>query len=515
MAVKSKNDLFSIDIPSFFDQSNDSKFQFALKLFLSFSVLFLIVGRIIAIFSYNSDIGGMEQAFVLLVQRILDHQLFYPDPTEPPYLISQYSPIYFYIVAFFSKTASLDPENNLIQVFWMGRIVSFLANLFTYFFIFKIASLYKPLKLYQGVILFILYFGTLANHSYATRPDSLKVMFLIGGLFFLLKYINLKSFYLFALAILFFNLAVYTKQDALIESGIFLSIYFLFFRFKWFKEVAITIVIFTFFAVIFYLIFRHQYLQVLFIKSKEHISFNYLKFILFLVSAYTAAAFFLMFLTVIVNYIKAEKSKWLNYLFASGIIMAIYNVASLSLWGSGIVYLSTSLAILIMLLILLTRQRVGIWFSVVIILFLIPHKECYSRRYLFHIGEKEKAYKEHHIKRKEIKSALVSNGLSIENKLLTFDKLLTNYMFKQAVFPTYEAEGIEYFYFGNLPLDEYKSLKKINYNTDYLVNNNEPLFVVTNHDNLLDLDYNGIRLKDYNEIKQIDEFRIFKKIDFD
>ncbi len=488
----------------------ESQINLFLGLFLSVGVLWMLLGRIAAIFTFNSDISGVEEVFIYYIQRLMITPEFYPDPTQPPYIISQYSPIFFYTTALLSKMFNIDPAVDFIKIFWIGRSVSFFANVLTFLAITKTIGLFKKLKFIDTLLIFILYFGTLTHHSFAARPDALKVMFLICANYQLFKYQFTDRKADFLMAVILFVLAIFTKQDALIESAIISVIYVLFFRNNLKKEVPIVIGVLVTLIMLFYVLFKGQQIELLFIKTQEHISFNYLKFILNIYRNYMTGFIILLaggFGGFIFTY---QKTKSLTYLAFLLIPISLYNITSISFWGASFVYVSVALVLSIVLLGIVLPRRLLIVISCLIIL-LIVKRDKYYTSYIKERFVIEEPYKLEHKVRLEVKNYLIENGLEEKDDILTFDKLLTNYLFEHALFPTYEAEGIEYFYYGDIPMEEYKRLKKIDYDLDYIKKSGQPKFVITNHESQYNLKYNGIDLSNYNEIGEIAHFNIFKR----
>ncbi|MEZ5002392.1 MAG: glycosyltransferase family 39 protein [Chitinophagales bacterium] len=471
---------------------------------------YMLLGRVASIFTYNPNISGVEEVFVFYIQNLLSGAVFYPNPSEPPYIISQYTPIFFYVTAFFAKLFRLDPEQNLTQIFWMGRSISFIANLFTFVYIVKLVKLFRPIRLSYTGLLFILYFGTLTHHSFATRPDSLKVCFLIAGFYYLVSYLFNQKIRVYLSAVVLFCLAIFTKQDAVLESGIILSVFLLFFSTNRKKDLVTTVGVFLISGIVFYLCFRNQYLEVLFIKSKEHISLNYFKLIFTAYHRHAIVLALMLFFGYAALGLTAIKQRPLVFIAVVLFPMAIYNVVSVAMWGSSFVYVSTTIILSITLLFIVNRKAIAFLFVGFTIIFLVK-TDIYYTYYIKERASVEAPYILEHEQRKQIKGIIEKDNPTGDYKTLTFDKLLSNYLFETSIFPTYEAEGIEYYYYGSVPMDEYKYFKKFDYNTKYLVDNNEPKYLITNHESQLKLDYNSVRADAYSQIGQVNGFRVLKR----
>jgi len=168
-------------------------------------IIFLAQGVIALIFEYPLDYGEgqlLNQAF-----RITQGEPLYPaDITTPPYLISNYPPVYILINAFF------------IWIFGpsllIGRLIAFLSTLGSAFLIASILREFMPnrkfLPLVTGSVTFLINPYVL-EWSSLFRIDMLALLFSLAGLYCVIK--NPQKNKSIILASILFVLAAYTRQS--------------------------------------------------------------------------------------------------------------------------------------------------------------------------------------------------------------------------------------------------------------------------------------------------------------
>lgn len=131
-------------------------------------VLTLLV-RYRLIFLASSDIGGIESFVIYSVQRYLAGFPLYASPEAAPFTITQYSPLYYRLVAAVASACSLSPDDP-IGIYRVSRGLSLLANLGYAGLLAALGSrfgLTRWAALGVGVVAFVL----LPPHAYS-RPDS-------------------------------------------------------------------------------------------------------------------------------------------------------------------------------------------------------------------------------------------------------------------------------------------------------------------------------------------------------
>jgi len=168
-------------------------------------IIFLAQGIIALIFEYPLDYGEgplLNQAF-----RITQGEPLYPaDITSPPYLISNYPPVFVLLNAFF------------VWIFgpslFIGRLIAFLCTLGAAFFIALILREFTPnqklLPLLIGSVTFLINPYVL-EWSSLFRIDMLALLFSLAGLYYVIK--NPQNNKVIILASILFVLAAYTRQS--------------------------------------------------------------------------------------------------------------------------------------------------------------------------------------------------------------------------------------------------------------------------------------------------------------
>ncbi|WP_420146928.1 ArnT family glycosyltransferase [Spirosoma sp.] len=172
--------------------------------------------RIKVIFLVNPDVGGIENNVIYSVLRVLAGYPLYQNPEQAPYAITQYSPIYYYLVAGVSKLTGLTSD-AVYEVYIVGRCVSLLAN---FFYAWGILLLARRIQLPTpvSVLISILAFTLLPPQSYG-RPDSLYSAFVIWTIWAVLRWnvsgVSKRVNYGSVLTALLASIALFSKQSAL------------------------------------------------------------------------------------------------------------------------------------------------------------------------------------------------------------------------------------------------------------------------------------------------------------
>ena len=79
-----------------------------------FIILCLIAFRIMLIFTYNGEIGGIDNNFVYAVIRSMAGYNIYPDPEAFPYAVNPYSPLYYNLCSFVGNILNINVDLNLL-----------------------------------------------------------------------------------------------------------------------------------------------------------------------------------------------------------------------------------------------------------------------------------------------------------------------------------------------------------------------------------------------------------------
>jgi hypothetical protein len=182
-----------------------------------FAVFFVL--RLLIISSKGTDLAGIEQNVIYSIQTFLHSGQLYFLPSEAPFSITQYSPIYYYLCSFTAKLTGTEAD-KIHTLYIIGRSWNLFFNIVTAFFVFAYARSLLSLSKNISYFLFLLSFTILVSHNFAARPDSLHDMLGIASIFFFSKYTVTHSqqkqrIILLLVSIILTALAVFSKQSGI------------------------------------------------------------------------------------------------------------------------------------------------------------------------------------------------------------------------------------------------------------------------------------------------------------
>src|SRR5688572_30832317 len=93
-------------------------------------LLCLIAFRLMLLFTYNGEIGGIDNNFVYGVIRSLAGYNIYPNPETFPYPVNPYSPLYYNLCSLIGNIFNINIEEP-IHVYRLCRSVSFTCDILT------------------------------------------------------------------------------------------------------------------------------------------------------------------------------------------------------------------------------------------------------------------------------------------------------------------------------------------------------------------------------------------------
>jgi hypothetical protein len=174
------------------------------------------------------DIIGQDMNVVFTVQQILLGHPIYQDPAAPPYAITQYTPLYYYVAALPAKIANVS-AGDVLAVSAISRGVSFviacaLAWVCALFLRRRVGATGSVTLV---AVVFIM-LGT-ANWYFAVRPDGLATLLTISS-FYLITSEMLTRRVLGAVALTAIA-AILAKQSGMIVTGVIVA--FLAMRQQW------------------------------------------------------------------------------------------------------------------------------------------------------------------------------------------------------------------------------------------------------------------------------------------
>ena len=183
--------------------------------FLLAAVISIFILRCCLVLSYQSDLEGIEEFQVILVQTTLNSGSPYTSLQDAPCLGVPYTPLYYHLNAGIIRTLGLTESIEPIGIYRVGRALNLLFNLITVFVVFLIGRTLK-LSVTRSLILGSIYFVFLTFHHFAIRPDSLRILLSAASILFLLKAVtSAKTTKPFAIAGILAALAAFAKLDSL------------------------------------------------------------------------------------------------------------------------------------------------------------------------------------------------------------------------------------------------------------------------------------------------------------
>lgn len=187
--------------------------------------LYLVAIRIYYIFSFNTNLEGVEFALVHFIQLICLKGYLYSDAAKFPFLLVVHAPLYYYFMTGIVKLFSINVIDDIRTIYIISRSISLLMLFANYVVLLKIIQIFIQNFKYK-ILLFLLFILFIPSHFYACRPDSLKVFFFMLFLYTILQSYQLKKNIYYILSFLFLFISVLFKQDVLVYGCV---LYFIFF----------------------------------------------------------------------------------------------------------------------------------------------------------------------------------------------------------------------------------------------------------------------------------------------
>mgnify|MGYP001170042339 CR=1 FL=1 len=190
-------------------------------LFISTGIAFAcyLLVRLAAIFVVGPDpFGTVENNVIYSIQQMLQRRPLYQHPEQPPFSITQYSPIYYYIIYGLCRLTSVQ-AHDLISIYTISRICSLFFNFLFCGLIGVIAVHIFNTPKKTGILFFMLGFLTLQTQAFS-RPDSLYNFSVLLTVFLYLDYLKKKkgaiSYAGFALTAITAVFSIFSKQSGII-----------------------------------------------------------------------------------------------------------------------------------------------------------------------------------------------------------------------------------------------------------------------------------------------------------
>src|SRR5690606_3125719 len=173
------------------------------------------ITRVLIIISDNSDYQGIEQNVIYSTQTLLSGNILYQSPKELPFSITQYMPLYYYLLEGTMRIFNYDAE-DIKALYTIGRTWSLIFNLLSTLLIFRISGNIFKLKSHQALWLAFFTLTFVFLHIAAVRPDSMHDMFGFASIYLFFNYLSRgKPVRLLIMAVLLSMFAFLSKQSGI------------------------------------------------------------------------------------------------------------------------------------------------------------------------------------------------------------------------------------------------------------------------------------------------------------
>ena len=413
----------------------------------AFIILCLIAFRLLLIFTYNGEIGGIDNNFVYGVVRSMAGYNIYPNPEAFPYSVNPYSPLYYNLCSLTGNIFNVNIEDP-INVYRLCRSVSFASDLLTCVVFFQTINRLSGTKKETALLITSVLACLLCYLGYTfSRADSLFLLFYALLIATLLKK-NINNTILHVLTLAFLSIAcIFSKQNGiiapvlvatglLVDNRIKLIVwYFLFF------SILIASLLFFYINIVGYT----DLLQHIVSGINNQIDLSW-----FYVTIFKRLADSLIIIILYAGLILSIKwllgrtasyQKKLSFLY---IFQTIFSLGISLKWGSSVGYFNESFVLALMLISYYAAQENKIWVKkflmVSLPLYLLFFIHVCAQNYLFFIQD-QKEKKQIYLQQKEIRTYLQPklSGkylLDLGNENGNFFKTL---FYKESFVPNYDA----------------------------------------------------------------------------
>lgn len=179
-------------------------------------LLCLIAFRFLLIFTYNGEIGGIDNNFVYGVIRSMAGYNIYSNPEAFPYAVNPYSPLYYNLCSLTGNIFKINIEDP-INVYRLCRSVSFTCDLLTCIVFFQTIRKGDGIKKEIALLATSVLACLLCYLGYTfSRADSLFLLFYTLLVSILLKK-NLNNGYFHTLILALISIGcIFSKQNGII-----------------------------------------------------------------------------------------------------------------------------------------------------------------------------------------------------------------------------------------------------------------------------------------------------------
>jgi hypothetical protein len=411
-------------------------------------ILSLLIFRFLLIFTYNGEVGGIDNNFVYAVIRSMAGFDIYPDPEAFPYAVNPYSPLYVSLCSFIGKIFKINIEDP-INIYRLCRVVSFTCDILTCVIFFQTIKKATRIKKELMLLLTAILACTLCYLGYTfSRADSLFLFFYALTLYVLISGNTIKNTSIFLLGLV--TACIFSKQN-----GVILPLLVAIWLFKTdslkksLSYLAFFVLVFTVAVVLYKNVSGHPYFTSHVIQSlNNRIDLSW--FYVYIFKRYADSLLLLpIYFGVCISFIYLRKGSIIEQTLGTiFLLQTLFSIGTSLKFGSTAGYFNESL-LLSMIIISKYISTAGFhtqtsyskkilpWLLPIIILFTI---HVHTQGYLFFIQnqkEKKEVYTQQVVIKNYLEPKLGDNYLfNLGNQNGDFFKTL---FYKQAVVPNYDA----------------------------------------------------------------------------
>lgn len=306
----------------------------------------LLLYRILLIYSYNGEVGGFDNNFVYDVMRSLKGINIYTNPSQRPYAITLYPPIYYNICTTIGKLIHINTDNP-INVYRLCRLVSLLCDCCTGFLFYLLLRRNFFLTVTTTLFLTTAFTCVICYLGYTfSRCDSVFLTFYLLHTFVLTSNKERSTFFYPAGLALLAVICFFAKQNGIIVP--FLTTSWLMFK----KEKRLALKFWLYYLVIFAIawsayiyIFNYKFLFDNIIRALHNridLAWFYTYIFKRLLDSIWMIPLYAAFIISVQNYFKpkSEKDKLLAIVF---LLQSVFSLGTCLKWGSGAGYFNESI----------------------------------------------------------------------------------------------------------------------------------------------------------------------------
>lgn len=178
------------------------------------SVCPTIVATAIYIGSTQISIRGQEQNIVFAIQTMLGGEALYRDPSRLPFVVTQYTPIYYELCFAICRWFALKPD-DLRGIYLVGRVISTAATVGSSLVMVAILARYSRLDRMTRLTLAFMFPLAIGEWACAARPDPLYLLLVVASLWMAMRYTETLRLRMLVISAILLLAGFYTKQTAL------------------------------------------------------------------------------------------------------------------------------------------------------------------------------------------------------------------------------------------------------------------------------------------------------------